>query len=180
MATEVTFISKYTRHELLRQPRIEMMLPTGGTQTTQKRVSYQFVPTLDGESGQLVGELKVKPGRDVLVDHEGWLREGLDDDTQRDVVEALKAHRAFGDEFWLMPVPAAKVRSEIRRASVLLDADGLTALLEHERANSNRADLILEAEDALRLIGEMQAAQEQAAEEAATAKPKAKAKAPVA
>lgn len=192
-AKTVTFESKFTNLVLVRQPKLQMPLPTGGWHTTQKTVDYAFQAenSKRGEDGW-VGVLRVKEGQDKLsTDAEGWLAPGEEVGVERDAVAALMAHRSFGSRFWisghepgtLYPRPA-DLRGDIRRWSVALDADALEAALAAERSTHQRADLVTELADALTLVQEerakMQAAAEKAEAEQAAPKAKAKPKAPAA
>lgn len=184
MAT-ITFFSNFTQHELVRQPRNDKPVPSGvGWISDTPGVRYRFEPAVN-EDGRLVGRLDVRTGQDVMQDTLGWLAAGEDSSVKRDAPEALKAHREFGRDFWLMPVPSTMVRKLIRQASVALSEEDLVALIAEERGASNRRELIAEAEDALNLVREAVAtlqAQAVQAEQEEAAKPKAKAKpkAPVA
>lgn len=177
----ITFFSMYTGYELVRQPKHDVPVPSGiGWINSEPGVRYRFQPAID-ESGKLVGRLDVTVGQDVLQDTMGWLAPDQDQDVKRDAPDALRAHREYGREFWAMKVPSASVRAAIRKALANLDEEALVALIEQERAETPRADLVSEAEDALLLVREQMAslrAQAEAAEaERAAAKPKAKAKA---
>lgn len=183
----VSFISKYTEHELVRVPRNET--PTAGLQwlTTTDAVKYKFYPTLAEDGSGLVGRLDVPVGSDKLVDGNRWLAPGQEQGIERDAPTALRAHVEFGAsrDFWQMPVPAAMVRRTLRQALAALDADAIKGLMAEERDVANRADLLSEAQDALDLVNEqvtsLQAAQAEAEAEAEKApKAKTKPKAPAA
>lgn len=193
MATkEVTFVSKYTRLELLRRAKREVPVPdgSGGWITQQERVAYQFVPSLDRESGKLVGELKVREGQDKLSsDHSRWLQPGEEFGVERDAVAALLAHHSFGQDFWLLGHDPGTVyprpqdwRANIRKASVRLDEEALVDMIAEEKRSHGRGDLLAEAEDALREVRQARAEleAEQAALDAAKPAAKAKPKAPAA
>ena len=183
MAQTVTFLSNFTRHQIVRQPANDRPVPSGiGWISETPGVRYQFEPAVDDETGKMVGRLDVRVGQDKMIDTRGWLHPDADPEKTRDAVEALRAHREFGRDFWQMSTPAKAVRAEIRRALANLDEEALTAVIDGERAVNARADLISEAEDALALVREQiaslqaRAEQEQAEAEAAAAKKAAKAK----
>jgi len=189
MATrEVTFVSKYTRHKVLRRPPIDKPLGSGGWVPEQSRVRYDFEPGLDSASGKLVGRKTLTVGQDKLdTDHSGTLAPGQEFGVERDAVEFMMAHRAFGKDFWLEGFPPGVIlprpqewRATVRKASVSLDEEALVRMVTEERRTHGRPDLISEAEDALALVREA-LAEVAAAQEAEAAKaPKAKTKAPAA
>lgn len=181
MAQTVTFISKFTQHQLVRQPAVDKPLPSGtGWIRETDGVRYQFLPGLDDETGMLVGRLDVRVGQDKMQDRSGWLHPDADPQATRDAAEALRAHREFKQDFWELSTPAKVVRAEIRKALANLDDEALAALVETERSCNNRADLIAEAQDARALVAEqiasLQARADAEAAEQEAAKPKAKAK----
>jgi hypothetical protein len=179
MAKEVTFISKYTRHMLVRRPKMEVPLATGGWVPSQQRVAYQFEPSLDRASGTLVGQLTVREGQDVLdTDHAGTVAGGKDIGVKRDAVQFLRDHPAFGDEIWELGHEPGTVyprpqdwRTNIRKATIKLDEQALVDMINEERRTHGRGDLIAEAEDALKDVRSERAEIEA---EAAAAKPAAK------
>jgi hypothetical protein len=125
-AKEHTFVSKYTQHEILRRPKMEVPLASGGWIPSQQRVSYPFKPSLDRESGRLVGQLTVREGQDVLdTDHSGTLAPDKEIGIKRDAVQFLLDHRAYGEDFWLLghdpgtlyPRPV-DWREDVNRASI--------------------------------------------------------------
>jgi hypothetical protein len=177
---KVTFVSQFTQHVLLRRPKIETPLVTGGWNTHQQRIEYKFEPSLDSESGKLVGQLTVKRGQDKHTDHNGWLRDGEDEDVERDAVDALMAHREFGQEFWLLghapgtlyPRPQ-EFRRELQLAVAALDEDKLVEMLTKERGSHARQELIGEVESAVAIVRDL-IAQSAAEAEASAKKPAAK------
>jgi hypothetical protein len=181
-AKEHTFVSKYTQHEILRRPKMEVPLASGGWIPSQQRVSYPFKPSLDRESGRLVGQLTVREGQDVLdTDHSGTLAPDKEIGIKRDAVQFLLDHRAYGEDFWLLghdpgtlyPRPV-DWREDVNRASIFGDEEALVGMIEKERRTHGRGDLIAEAGAALKLLREAIAyADAQAAEKAPKAKPKA-------
>lgn len=190
---EFTFISKYTKHQVLRRAQREVPVPdgSGGWVTSQQGIRYEFQPSLDRESGKLVGQLVVKAGQDVLdSDHGGTLRAGEEFGVKRDAPAFLQAHRAFGEDFWLQghepgtvyPRPA-DWRANVRKASVGLDEEALVEMINAERKSHSRVDLISEAEDALALVRQARAeidaqvAQAEAEQAKAAEKPATKQKA---
>lgn len=194
MAT-TTFFSNYAEHVLVRRPHVEAPIPgvMAGWQTMQQPVRYKFQPALN-DDGKLVGRLDVVDGQDKMRDHGGWLAAGQPNDVERDAAEALRAHREFGRDLWelghepgtLYP-RAQDTRKLITRASVALDEDALTEIIETEQRSHNRRDLVSEAETALATVREAAAeieamrAEQAAAETEATGDtvgpaPKAKAK----
>jgi hypothetical protein len=180
-AKEHTFVSKYTQHEILRRPKMEVPLASGGWIPSQQRVSYPFKPSLDRESGRLVGQLTVREGQDVLdTDHSGTLAPDKEIGIKRDAVQFLMDHRAYGEDFWLLghdpgtlyPRPV-DWRADVRKASVTLDEEALVGMIEKERRTHGRGDLIAEAQDALDLVRTVQSAAVEEAEKSPKAKPKA-------
>jgi hypothetical protein len=180
MAKAVTFHSKYTEHEIIRRPRFQAPLPQGGWQTIgEPRISFNFHAAPSPDGGGLIGVCHVLPGRNKMVDGDGWLAAGMEQ-VERDDVEALRAHNAFGQDFWEAPVPVTDLRREIRLAGVNLNEEGLVAIIAEEQRTAKRADLLEDAEGTLAAVRETLAqAQAQAEAEAAEAakKPAAKAKA---
>lgn len=177
MATTVTFFSKFTEHELVRQPKVDKPVASGvGWITESKGVRYKFKPALDDETGLLVGRLDVKAGTEKMQDTQGWLHPDADTEKIRDAVEALRAHREFGRDFYQASTPAKVVRSRIRQSLAALDADGLAALLEEERSVNARQDLLGEIQDALDLVNEQIASLQASQAQVEAEKPKAKAK----
>lgn len=156
MAT-VTFFSNATGHELVRQPKNDKPVPTGaGWMNDTPGVRYKFQPAID-ESGRMVGRLDAIAGKDVLkYELQGWLAPDQAQGVERDMVAALRAHKMLGRDFWEMPTPAKVVRGLIRKFSVALASDELEKLIASERETFNRAELILEAEDGLKLVRETQ------------------------
>lgn len=177
----VTFESKYAAYAIVRAPRIQIPSPNGvGYQTTAKGLTYQFqpVPSPRAESG-FVGVLTVKAGQDNLVDGEDFLQHGQEVGKTRDAVEALRASRAFGEDFWLQGHSPGTLyprevdfRRDVTQATAKLDDDRLAEMIAEERRTHGRAPLIQEAEDALEIVQEMIAS---AAEEPKAKKPAAKA-----
>ena len=178
----VTFLSKFSQHELIRQPKLEAPTPTGLWVTAQQRVAYKFEPYRDPASGKLVGRVTVRPGQDKLdTDGNGWLAPGQDSGVMRDAVEALKAHREFGRDFWLEGHEPGTVyprpqdfRRDIRVATATLNEEMLAMMIEQERSTHGRGDLVAEAEDALDIVRKTVVDQGEP-KPAAKAKPKASA-----
>lgn len=188
MAKTVIFHSRYTEHELIRRPKDSEPTRTGGYRIVQTRISYQFhaAPAPDGQGG-LIGVCVVPVGKDRMVESnpEGWLAAGEDHDKERDAVDALRAHNAFGHDFWeaghapgtLYPRPQ-DFRRELMASVGTLDEERLVAMLAEERGSHHRLDLIGDAEVALATVREQLTAAQAAAEAEAEAKkpaPKAKA-----
>lgn len=175
----VTFESKYAAHNLVRQHKLQQPLPTGGWQTVQNTIGYQFqpVPSPRTESG-FVGVLTVKVGQDKLkTDSEGWLRDGEEVGVERDAVGALMAHREFGQDFWLQGHSPGTIyprpqewRKDVTLATANLGDEKLMEMIAEEKRTHGRADLIQEAEDALEIVRGIIADE---AAKAAKAKPKA-------
>ena len=185
MAKTVTIISKFTRHNVVRQPHVEKPLPTGvGWTTAVPPIRYQFEEAPDGKGG-LVGKLTLRAGQDKMVDGSGWLARDAEQGVERDAIEAFQAHREFGRDFWLegfepgalLPRPQ-DFRKDLMRAVGNLDEEKVVAMLAEERRTHGRGDLVIEADTALETIREALAevAAAQAAQEAEAAKPAAKSK----
>jgi hypothetical protein len=187
----VVFHSKFLRYELVRQPILQQPLATGGWQTVQKGVRYKFEPAPSqpgargrGEEGEWVGVLTVMPGQDKLVDSDGWLAPGQEQGVERDVVEALMAHREFGQDFWLLghepgtlyPRPE-EFRRDMIKASVALDEDALLELVVAEEKSHARQDLLRDARVTLEQVRQARAELEAAQAAAEAGKPAAKSKA---
>lgn len=177
MATEtITFFSNYSEHVLTRRPHVEIPIPgvMAGWQDAQRPLRIRFKPAVN-EKGEVIGRADAIVGKDVIVDHSGWLAAGQEQGVERDEVDALRAHKEFGRDIWefghepgtLYP-RAQDLRKLITRASVALDEDALVEIIEKEQRSHNRRDLISEAETALatvrEAIAEMQAAQAAAPE----------------
>jgi hypothetical protein len=151
----VTFRSRFSEHVLTRVPRLEGHTPMGQRTVVQAGERFQF-------KGHL---LAVRPGRNVHQDSMDWLADDADPIAERDEVEALKAHREFGKDFWeeghapgtLYPRPQ-EFRKSVVTASVALDADEIQRLLDQEFGTHNRAELVQFAKDTLETIQETQAA----------------------
>jgi hypothetical protein len=179
----ITFHSRYTEHEIIRRPRNQVPLPMGGGWQTvgEPRISYQFhaAPAPDGKS--LIGVCHVQVGRNKMVDGDGWLAAGLEQ-KERDDVDALRAHEAFGRDFWeaghapgtLYPRPQ-DFRRELMEAATGLHEERLVAMLVEERKSHARRELIEDAEAALENV--RVALAQATAQAEAEAKPKAGAKA---
>lgn len=171
----VTFVSRYSDLTLVRKPEVDEYVTGIGRKVLQRALRYEFHQN----------HLKVTAGRDVHQDSEGWLAPGEDPDEERDAVEALKAHRAYGRDFWLeghgpnvvYPRPV-DVRKELKAAIAALDEARVAEMLREEREGHNRAELVEECEDALEVIGTAVAAIEahkaEAAAQAAKPEPKGK------
>lgn len=194
----VTFHSKEAGLKLIRRPKLEQPLLTGGRQTVQTTVAYKFSPvpspTASAET-KMIGTLTLVVGQDKIQDHEGWLRAGeeaaQDDGSPiiRDAVDALKAHRDFGVQFWVAGHgPGTKyprpedVETEVMKAVATLDEQTLVDRLNEERRTHGRVDILAKVEQALKLVRDERASLDAAAAEAEAAKPKAtgKPKAPAA
>lgn len=185
MAKSVTFHSRYTEHEIIRRPRRQIPLPDGGGWQTvgEPRIAFAFhaAPAPDGQT--LIGVCHVIPGRNRMVDGDGWLRADQEQ-KERDDVEALQAHNAFGRDFWLAghepgtlyPRPQ-DFRRELMAAIGKLDEERLVAMIAEERGSHARPDLIEDATAALGTVREELAQAAAAAEAEAKAKPAPKAKA---
>lgn len=185
-AKPVTFHSKYTEHEIIRRPRIQVPLPQGGWQTIgEPRISFNFHAAPAPDGGGLIGVCHVIPGRNRMVDGDGWLAAGMEQ-VERDDVDALRAHNAFGHDFWEAGhAPGTKYprpqdfRRDLMTAVGKLDEERLVAMIAEEQGSHARPDLLEDATAALGTVRE-ELAQVQAAAEAAEAekaKPAAKAKA---
>lgn len=183
MAKQIVFHSRYTEHEIIRRSRAQVPLPTGGWQTVQTRIAYQFhpAPAPDGEG--LIGVCAVPVGKDVMTEPnpDGWLAPGEDQEKKRDAVDALRAHHRFGQDFWEAGhAPGTKYprpqdfRKDAMTAAVALDEEALVEMIAKERGSHHRPELIGDAEVALGQVREALAAA-QAQAEAQASKPKAKA-----
>lgn len=189
-AKTVTFESKYAAHTLVRYPKVDLPSPTGvGYQNVNRGKTYQFqpVPSPLAESG-FVGHLTVKAGADKLTtDHDGWLRDGEEQGKERDVVEAFRAHREYGQDFWeqghapgtVYPRPV-DWRKDVTLATANLADDKLAEMIAEERRTHGRQELIAEAMDALDVVQEIITAEAAKREEEEAKAPKAKPKAPAA
>lgn len=151
---EVVFHSKFTEHNLTRQPKDAEPLRTGGWRITERGVSYQFhaAPAPDGE--YLIGVCVVKEGQDVLVDHSGWLNAEAEQGIERDAVQALRSHYAFGADFWEAPVLARDFRRSLRKAAAELDEETVLALIAEEQRTGKRRELLDDAEGTLEIFRE--------------------------
>jgi hypothetical protein len=169
----VTFVSRYSDLVLVRKPEIDQYVTGLGRQVLQRALRYEFHRN----------HLKVTAGKDVHQDSLGWLAPDADPDEERDVVEALKAHRSYGRDFWLQghapgtqyPRPQ-DTRKALQEAIGQLNEARVQEILDEERGSHNRADLIEECENALGVIGSAVAAIEAHKAEADAAKPGPKAK----
>lgn len=154
----VTFHSRHPNHLLVRKCKDSEFISGVGERVTQKSVKYQFEQ----------GVLTVTGGKDRLVDNPGWLRDDEDPDAERDVVEALRAHREFNRDFWekgygpgtILPRPP-DYRADLMAAVANLDEDAIVTMLSEERAGrlntqgemkAGRPDLIRETEQALESV----------------------------
>jgi hypothetical protein len=162
----VEFRSRFSQHTLTRVPRVEG--PNAMGQRTVHRVGerIQFAPAPDGKGG-LEGRYVARVGRNTHEDSIDWLKDTEDPEIQRDEVDALKAHREFGSDFWVAgwsPVDTRQLprpqdfRKDVTRAAVALDADAVQVLLDEELATHGRGDLVQFARDTLETIQETQAA----------------------
>ena len=160
--SEVTFMSRAGALTLHRHSAIRNYNEAGQLIRDIPGVVYRFNNHI----------LRVRPGRDVMVETKpNWLAEGEDPDKERDVVEALKAHRDFNSEFWVdgeepnKPRPFEKdVLAALAKASAALDVDELRAMLDAERSSHNRPLLVGALSSAVESVSRAQAellAQEQ-------------------
>jgi hypothetical protein len=190
MATKtVTFESRYSAYALVRYPKVETPSPTGiGYQLMHRGKTYQFqpVPSPKAESG-FIGVLTLKVGQDKMdTDHEGWLRPEFEQGVTRDAIEALKAHKEFGSDFWEQGFGPGTLyprdvdfRRDITVATAALDTGRLEAMIAEETASHGRVDLLEAARDALAVVQETRAeieAEQAKIEIEAEPAPKAKAK----
>ena len=183
----VTFHSRYTEYEIIRRPRIQTPLPMGGGWQTvgEPRISFEFHAAPSPDGTHLIGVCHVLPGRNKLVDGDGWLAAGMEQ-KERDDVEALRAHSAFGRDFWeaghepgtLYPRPV-DFRADLVSASVALDEEAILELIGAEEKSHVRRELLDEAKVALDQVrsarAQIEAAQAEADAEAEKKTPKAKA-----
>ena len=167
-AKPVTFVSKHPRYKLIRRAEVEEIVAGIGRRVVQKPVRYQFAE----------GRLIVTPGRDRMVDSADWLAAGEDQDEERDVVAALKAHRSFGQDgkFWLeghgpgvLYPREQEVRAELDAAIATLNEPVVRERLSEERGSHNRSVVVEWCESALSVIAQMEAAM---AEKQAATEPK--------
>lgn len=171
---EVVFLSRYTNLVLVRRPVQEEVLVGGARRIVDNGKKYRFEQ----------GVLRVRPGKDVFVDHDGWLHQDAEQDVERDVVEALRAHRRFNKEFWEVGKEPGRAKPydedvlEWMSAAVAdLDVERLEQLLSDERNGHNRALLVRALSSALEKTRETRVKIEAAANDEAAAKAKsAKAK----
>lgn len=174
---EVVFLARYDNLVLVRQPAIEDVLAGGARRIVQKGKRYRFAQ----------GVLRAKVGRDVLVDHEGWLARDAEENVERDQVDALRAHRRYNKDFWEVgkePGRAQPYEEDVlewmSEAVADLDVERLEKVLAGEKETHNRPLLTRALTSALNKTRETRvkieaAANDQAAAEAEKAKP-AKAK----
>lgn len=170
-AKPVTFISKFSRYKLTRKPQVEEIVAGLGHRVVQKPLRYRFADN----------RLTVTPGADKLQDSMDWLAPGEDQDAERDVVEALKAHRSFGQKFWIeghapgtLYPREQEIRAELDAAIATLNAPAVQQRLDEERGSHNRSTVTDWCESALNVIAQMEAAL--AEKQAAEAKPEKGAK----
>ena len=168
----VVFQSKFSEHVLTRIPKVEGFSATGQRTVLQMGERVQF------KNGKYVA----RAGRNVHQDSIDWLKDDADPMAERDEVEALKAHREFGTDFWLEGWSPAETRQlprpqDFRRdviaASAIHDTDAIQRLLAQELTTHGRGDLVQIAQDALATIEDLQAA---SAEDNAQNAPKGKEK----
>ena len=173
MSQTIEFRSKFSRHTLTRIPRVEGFSATGQRTVVQQGERIVFEPVSDGKGG-LEGKYVARVGKNVHTDSIDWLKDGEDDAAERDEVDALKAHRVFGKDVWVLgwspqetrQLPQAQdFRRDVVRASAKLDAETVQALLDQELATHGRGDLVTFAQESLATIAEERAALEAEAPE---------------
>lgn len=132
---EVTFLSAFNRYRLVRKPRITAYTETGARREIDPGRTYEWNQ----------GVLKVRPGRDKMVDNETALAPGEDPDKERDVVEFLMAHPAFNRDFYRegyepnRKLPREEdVLADMSKLLAVHDVEGLEALLNAETTTHGR------------------------------------------
>lgn len=171
---EVVFLSRYTNLLLVRHPAREEVLLGGVRRLVDHGKKYRFEQ----------GVLRVRPGKDRMVDHDGWLHRDAEQDVERDAVDALRAHRRFNKEFWevgkepgrLQPYEET-VLEWLGEAVADLDTERLEQILTGERETHNRPLLVRALASALKTTAATRAKLEGEANDKAAAEVKpAKAK----
>lgn len=136
---EAIFLSRFNRHLIVRKPHVRVFSELGVPRDLQQPVRYQFDE----------GVLKVRPGRNQMVDSPGVLAEGEDPDAERDDVEFLMAHPDFNKTFWRegyephRPRPVEKdFLADMAKAVAALDIETLEAMREREQSTHARPLLV--------------------------------------
>lgn len=172
---EVVFLARYDNLVLVRQNAIDEVLVGGARRIVNPGKRYRFEQ----------GVLRAKVGRAVMVDHDGWLARGAEENIERDEVDALRSHRRFNKDFWevgkepgrLVPYEETVLES-MSEAVAALDVEALEKLLVGERETHNRPLLTralakaLETTQTTRVKLEADANDKAAAEAAKSAKAK--------
>ncbi len=171
---EVVFLSRYTNLVLVRRN----MRDDGG-------INRRIIDT--GKKYRFEqGVLRVRPGQDKMIDHDGWLHRDAEQDIERDAVDALRAHRRFNKEFWEVgkepgrPQPyEEEVLEWLGEAVADLNVERLEQLLVGERETHNRPLLVRALTSAIKTTAATRAklegeANDKAAAEAAAKPAKAK------
>lgn len=174
---EVLFISRYTNHKMTRVPAIDETLIGGQRRIVQQPKRIRFIDNV----------YRARIGKDVLVDHDGWLHRDAEQGVERDEVDALRAHRNYNKLFWevgkepgrLQPYEET-VLEWLGEAVADLDIERLERILTGERETHNRPLLVRALSSALKTTQATRAkleaeANDKAAAEAEAVKP-AKAK----
>jgi hypothetical protein len=138
---EVVFFSRYTNMKLVRQNAVEEVLVGGIRRQVNPGKRYRFEQ----------GTLRVRVGKDVMVDHDGWLARDAEEGIERDVVDALRAHRRYNKDFWEVGKEPGRLKpydedvlAWMSDAVADLDVDRLTQLLEDEK-NTHARPLLVRA-----------------------------------
>ena len=136
---ETVFYSRYTNLKLVRQPTIDETLVGGARRVLNPGTRYRFEQ----------GVLRVRAGRDKMIDRDGWLAPGQEEGIERDAVEALRAHRRYNKDFWEAgrepgrPTPYEEdVLADMSKAAADLKDDVIERLLVGERETHNRQLLV--------------------------------------
>lgn len=143
---EVVFLSRYANLTLTRVNSLEEVLVGGVRRQVTNGKRYRFEQ----------GVLRVKPGKDRLVDHDGWLAADAEQDVERDIVEALRAHRLFNRDFHEVGKEPGRLvpyeedfLGDLHSAVAELDVDAIEALIAAEKDGHNRPLLVKSAQKAL-------------------------------
>jgi DNA-binding transcriptional MerR regulator len=141
------FYSRSRHLRLIRKPMVTEQLAGGGQRVIQEGIVYDFAPD---------GFITVQGGADVREDVKGWLAPGSEFLLERDVVEALRAHRLYNSLFYEegnepdLPLPReTDYLKAINRATLAVAPDVIKELIEQEENTHQRPVLLEVARDAL-------------------------------